>query len=417
MYALVDCNNFFVSCERVFRPDLEGKPVVVMSGNDGCIIARSNEAKALGLKMGAPVFQVRDLVEREGVQCFSSNFSLYGDLSSRVMTMLSRHTDTFQQYSIDEAFLRLDHLKTVECKPYCEQIVRDIRRGIGIPVSIGIAPTKTLAKIASKYAKKYPGYHGVCQISTDEQRLKALACFPIEDVWGIGRRNFRRLAFEGVRTAGDFAAKSETWVGNMFSKPGVQTWLELCGYDVIAFSELPEKKSMTVSRTFSSAISDRTKLEGELCNFMASCCRKLRAQHSVCAQFVVFVGTSRFAEGGANYLSGVVTPPVPTSNLQELLGYMLMAFRRQFMGGVPYKRGGVIMTQLMDENAVQADLFDVRDRAKDERLQNAIDSLNARFGKEFVRFVSQSPDNENYKTCNLSPRYSTRLDDIVVVKS
>lgn len=417
MYALVDCNNFFVSCERVFRPDLEGKPVIVMSGNDGCIIARSNEAKALGLKMGEPVFQVRDVIEREGVLCFSSNFSLYGDLSSRVMAILGRHTDLLQQYSIDEAFLRLNHLHPGDYKPYCEQIVRKIRRGIGIPVSIGIAPSKTLAKIASKYAKKYPGYHGVCQILTEEQRLKALGSFPVEDVWGVGRRTLRKLAFEGVVTAGDLAAKSETWIANTFSKPGIQTWLELNGKDAIALSELPEKKSMTVSRTFSSAISDRKQLEGELSNFMAACCRKLRDQHSACAQFVVFVGTSRFSEGGSNYLSGAVTLPVPTNNLQELLGYMLAAFRRQFAGGVPYKRGGIIITQLVDASAVQSDLFDVRDRAKDSRLQDTIDCLNVRFGKCFVRFGAQSPSSDNYRSSNLSPRYSTRLDEIMIVRS
>lgn len=417
MYALVDCNNFFVSCERVFRPDLEGKPVVVMSGNDGCIIARSNEAKALGLKMGEPVFQVRDFVERENVTCFSSNFSLYGDLSSRVMTILGRHTDFLQQYSIDEAFLRLNHLRPDQCKPYCEQIVREIRRGVGIPVSIGIANTKTLAKIASKYAKKHPGYHGACQIITEEQRLKALASFPVEDIWGIGRRNFRKLAFEGVLTAGDLVSKSETWISNTFSKPGIQTWLELRGFDVISLSDLPEKKSMTVSRTFSSAISDRKQLEGELCNFMASCCRKLRLQHSACAQFVIFVGTSRFAEGGANYLSGVVSLPVPTNNLQELLGYMLTAFRRQFAGGIPYKRGGVIMTQLVSESDVQGDLFDERDRTRDARLQSALDCLDVRFGKGSVRFGAQSPSDGTYRIANLSPRYSTRLSDIVTVKS
>lgn len=417
MYALVDCNNFFVSCERVFRPDLEGKPVVVMSGNDGCIIARSNEAKALGLKMGDPVFKVRDLIQSENVYCFSSNFSLYGDLSSRVMTILGRHTNLLQQYSIDEAFLNIDHLPLTECKPYCEQIVREIRRGVGIPVSIGIASSKTLAKIASKYAKKYSGYNGVCQILTEEQRIKAIAAFPIEDVWGIGRRNYKKLICEGVRTAGDLAAKNEQWIANAFSKPGIQTWLELRGTDAITFDELPEKKTITVSRTFSSAISDRKQLEGELSNFMSSCCSKIRRQHSVCAQFVVFVGTSRFADGGANYLSGVITLPVPTNNLQELLGHMFSAFRSQFIGGIQYKRGGVIMTQLVNESDVQADLFDTRDRDKDARLQNTIDNINNRFGRNQIRFATQNNSEDNYKNICLSPHYSTKLDDIVIVKA
>ena len=168
MFALADCNNFFVSCERVFRPDLEGKPVVVLSGNDGCVVSRSNEAKALGIPMGAPLYQIKALVEKEGVVCFSSNFSLYGDLSDRVMSILRAHTTRFEQYSIDESFINIDHVPVEEQKAYCEQLVRDIRKGVGIPISIGIASSKTLAKVASKYAKKYPGYHGVCEIRTEE---------------------------------------------------------------------------------------------------------------------------------------------------------------------------------------------------------------------------------------------------------
>ena len=191
MYALCDCNNFFVSCERVFRPDLEGKPVVVLSGNDGCVVSRSNEAKKLGIKMGEPWFEAkRRLGERQEtiVTAFSSNFSLYGDLSSRVMSILAKHTPRLEQYSIDEAFLHCDHMPVHELKPYYEQVVLQIRKWVGIPVSIGLAPTRTLAKIASKYAKQYPAYNGVCIIETDEKRQKALQGFAIEDVWGIGRQ-------------------------------------------------------------------------------------------------------------------------------------------------------------------------------------------------------------------------------------
>ena len=182
MYALADCNNFFVSCERVFRPDLWDKPVLVLSGNDGCVVSRSNEVKALGIKMGVPLYQIRDLVEKHHIACFSSNFSLYGDLSARVMSLLRKHTTRFEQYSIDEGFITLDHVPPAERKTYCENLVREIYQGTGIPVSMGIAPSKTLCKVASKYAKKFPGYNGACMIDTDEKRLKALAKFEIGDV-------------------------------------------------------------------------------------------------------------------------------------------------------------------------------------------------------------------------------------------
>ena len=191
MYALCDCNNFFVSCERVFRPDLDGKPVVVLSGNDGCVVSRSNEAKELGIKMGEPWFKIvgngASGIE-EKITAFSSNFSLYGDLSSRVMSILAKHTPRLEQYSIDEAFLHVDHMPVDQLKPYFEKVVLQIRKWVGIPVSIGLAPTKTLAKIASKYAKQYPAYNGVCIIDTNEKRQIALQRFPIEDVWGIGRQ-------------------------------------------------------------------------------------------------------------------------------------------------------------------------------------------------------------------------------------
>jgi len=212
MFALADCNNFFVSCERVFRPDLEGKPVIVLSGNDGCVVSRSNEAKALGIKMGIPLYQIKPLVDKHHVTCFSSNFSLYGDLSDRVMAILRQHTSRFEQYSIDECFFNIDHIPADQQKPYCENLVRHIRQGVGIPVSIGIASSKTLAKVASKYAKKFPGYHGVCEIRTDQQRLKALESFDIGDVWGIGRKAKAKLTAAGVTTALQFIERPASWL-------------------------------------------------------------------------------------------------------------------------------------------------------------------------------------------------------------
>lgn len=416
MYALVDCNNFFVSCERVFRPDLEGKPVLVLSGNDGCVIARSNEVKALGIEMGAPLFKIRDIVAENKITCFSTNFPLYGDLSSRVMSLLSRATDRLQQYSIDEAFLDFDHLAPDQYRPEAERLVRQIRQGVGIPVSIGIAPTKTLAKIASKYAKRYPGYHGVAIIMSDEQRQKAIDTFPINDVWGIGRKSARKLIYNGVKMAGDLARKDETWVSNLFAKPGVQTWQELRGVDCIRLSDLPEKQSITVSRTFAQGQYDREVLEGELSNFLISCIAKLRRQHSVASEIIVYAATSRFNKEQHHFLSASVLLPVPTNNAQEMLGYTLQAFRHQFRQGMPYKNAGIILTRIRPEAVVQPDLFDTRDRSRDSRLQSALDTINDRYGRNSIRFAAQTKQDDVYRLEHLSRRFTTNINEIIDAK-
>lgn len=419
MYALVDCNNFFVSCERVFRPDLEGKPVVVLSGNDGCVIARSNEVKALGIKMGVPLFQIRDIVKKEHITCFSTNFSLYGDISSRIMSILSTKTSSLQQYSIDEAFITLDHLSEEEYKPYCEQIVKEIRRGIGVPVSIGIAKSKTLAKIASHYAKKYPGYKGACQILTEEQRIKALQGTPVDDVWGIGRKSYKKLYLAGIQTAFDLANMSKEWISNVFTKPGIETWRELRGEDCINISTLPERQSISMSRTFANAITDKIELEGELANFLVSCCKKLRKQKSVCKQIIVFATTSRFrTDIKQHFLSAVISLPTSTSNEQEMMNLMLDAFRRNYKNGMPYKQAGIILTQIAPENAIECDIFDTRDRKKDALLQQALDKVSSLYGQGRVRFAAQSPSEKReavYNANNLSPRYTTRINEILTI--
>ena len=419
MFALADCNNFFVSCERVFRPDLEGKPVVVLSGNDGCVVSRSNEAKALGIKMGVPLYQIKGLVDKEGVVCFSSNFSLYGDLSDRVMSLIRQHTSRFEQYSIDECFFNIDHIPADQQKAYCEQLVKQIRRGVGIPVSIGIASSKTLAKVASKYAKKYPGYHGVCEIRTEEQRIKALSAFEIGDVWGIGRKAKTKLLQVGVTTALEFAERSAAFAQKMLHKPGLLTWQELRGQDVIDITELPMKQSITTSRTFAAAISDPVLLEEQIANFCAHCARQLRVQHSVAQQLYVYAHTSAFrTDIEQHYLSELVTLPVATSNTQELLSYALAAFRRAFRPGILYKKAGVVLLKIIPEMAVVPDLFDTKDRAKDTRLQQVLDRIDDRHGKRTIilgaQITSQQPV---YKTEHKSPLYTTDLRDIITLKA
>ncbi len=419
MYALADCNNFFVSCERVFRPDLEGRPVVVLSGNDGCVVSRSNEAKALGIKMGVPLYQIQGLVDKEGVVCFSSNFSLYGDLSDRVMSMIRRHTSRFEQYSIDECFFNIDHIPAEEQKRYCEQLVKDIRRGVGIPISIGIASSKTLAKVASKYAKKYAGYHGVCEIRTEEQRQKALAGFEIGDVWGIGRKAKAKLAAAGITTALQFAERPATFAQGLLHKPGLMTWQELGGQDVIDITQLPMKQSITTSRTFATAISEQTLLEEQIANFCAHCARQLRLQQSAAQQIYVYAHTSAFrTDIEQHYLSELVTLPVATSNNQELISYALGAFRRAYRPGVLYKKAGVVLLKIIKETDVMPDLFDTQDREKDKRLQRALDHIDDRHGKRSVILGSQlSSSQQVYKTEHKSPLYTTDIRDVITLKA
>lgn len=296
--------------ERVFRPDLTGKPVVVLSNNDGCVIARSEEAKALGYKMGDPFYQVKEKLEAEGVAIFSSNYTLYGSLSNRVMSMLSHYSPRIDQYSIDESFFEADEsmakvffrehtedhptlfnkitIDELSEKPdsllyrYGSKISADVLRAVGIPISVGIAETKTLAKIGSKFAKKYKGFQGCCLIDTDERRHKALSLFPVEDVWGIGRQIARKLDYMGIRTAAQFADKKESWVRSHFNITTLRTWKELNGESCISIEELPQKKSICTSRSFANeGITDKNVIEEAVANFAVRCTEKLKRQGSL----------------------------------------------------------------------------------------------------------------------------------------
>ena len=422
MYALADCNNFFVSCERVFRPDLWDKPVLVLSGNDGCVVSRSNEVKALGIKMGVPLYQIRDLVEKHHIACFSSNFSLYGDLSARVMSLLRKHTTRFEQYSIDEGFITLDHVPPAERKTYCENLVREIYQGTGIPVSMGIAPSKTLCKVASKYAKKFPGYNGACMIDTDEKRLKALAKFEIGDVWGVGRQTAAKLAALGISTALQFTEMSESRVQSLLHKPGLLTWRELHGIDCIDTSEMVSKQSITTSRTFANPITTLPLMEQQLANFCDTCARKLRMQKSLCAQLIVFAYTSRFRTDIEQcQIVQTVNLSIPTSDTRELLSYMLNAFRPYFREGVQFKKAGVIFSRIVPEGSVVADLFDERDRTRDAALQRTIDKIREKAGRNAILLATQLPTSKEqaaqvYKSEHQSPRYTTELSQVLTIR-
>ena len=450
MIGLADCNNFYCSCERVFRPDLIGKPVVVLSNNDGCVIARSEEAKALGYKMGDPFYQVKEKLEAEGVAIFSSNYTLYGSLSNRVMSMLSHYSPHIDQYSIDESFFDVDqsmaerffqdNLKENNTflnnesllHQYGAKISADVLRAVGIPISIGIAETKTLAKIGSKFAKKYKGYQGCCLIDTDERRHKALSLFPIEDVWGIGRQISRKLDYMGIRTAAQFADKKESWVRSHFNITTVRTWKELNGESCISIEELPQKKSICTSRSFAGeGISDKDVVEEAVANFAVRCAEKLRHQGSVCQGITVFAWTSRFNENVPEYtIHDSLTLPIATNAQEEIVGAALSILRAKYPKPMAdsrpdrpdmsfyFKKAGVILWQISPDHPRQQDLFDPIDRSKQKKLMEAIDAINRKNGYGTIRQAIQGTDCRfDLKREYMSKQFTTNIHDILKVKT
>ena len=422
LFGLADCNNFYCSCERVFHPDLIGKPVVVLSNNDGCVIARSEESKALGIKMGDVFYQVKDKLEQNEVAVFSSNYNLYGDMSRRVMSLLSRYSPKIDVYSIDEAFLDLSGMGTSdELTDYCKKMVRYIGKGTGIPISLGIAPTKTLAKMASKFAKKHKGYQGVCLIDTDEKREKALKLFPVEDVWGIGYRSVEKLAYHGIKTAWDLTQKSESWVRKEMTVTGVRTWKELRGESCISIEELPHKKSICTSRSFAEqGLNKLADVEEAVANFAAQCSRKLREQHTVCNSITVFAHTSRFREDlPQSYIYRTVQLTVPTNDHQELVSVAVKMLRDDWKDGDSYfyKKAGVIVWGISRDNAIQTNLFDTVNREKQAALAKAIDEINRKNGHNKIRVAVQGNEKGwQLKKEYISKQYTTNLDDVIVLK-
>ena len=422
LFGLADCNNFYCSCERVFHPDLIGKPVVVLSNNDGCVIARSEESKALGIKMGDVFYQVKDKLEQNDVAVFSSNYNLYGDMSRRVMSLLSRYSPKVDVYSIDEAFLDLSGMGDAEqLTEYCKKMVRHIRKGTGIPISLGIAPTKTLAKMASKFAKKYKGYEGVCLIDSEEKREKALKLFEVGDVWGIGHRSVEKLNYYGIKTAWDLTQKSESWVRRELTVTGVRTWKELQGESCISIEELPHKKSICTSRSFADqGLNKLADVEETIANFAAQCSRKLREQHTVCNSITIFAHTCRFRQDlPQSYIYQTANLTVPTNNQQELISIAVKMLRAYWKDGdcYFYKKAGVIVWGISRDNAIQTNLFDTVDREKQAALAKAIDAINRKNGYNKIRVAVQGDEKGwQLKREYISKQYTTNLDDVIVLK-
>ena len=383
MYSLVDCNSFFCSVEKVFHPGLEGKPVCVLSSNDGCIVALTPEAKACGLHRGDPIFKVEDIVKHYGVQVFSTNMQLYAAMSRRITSILRRSIHHVENYSIDESFLDLNgYEKNFNLVELMQGIKDRIKLWTDIPVSIGIAPSKTLAKMGSKFAKQYKGYKGVCMIDTEEKRRKALELFDLSDVWGIGRRTFENLNYYGIHTPLEFADKSESWVTSHFHKPGYQTWLELNGIPCIDTSEVLRNKNICTSRSFAEMVSDLPSLKASIAHFAASCANKLRGQGSACKSVTAFVGSNRFREDLPQYGNAASTTFVTaTSDTLEITNAALRCLESIYVPGIMYKRSGVMVGDIVPSNPLQLDLFDTNKKRKERNeLMRVLDSVNQRYG-------------------------------------
>ena len=414
MIALVDCNNFYASCERAFNPNWNNRPVVVLSNNDGCVIARSNEAKALGIKMGVPAYQIKNEIERYGIGVFSSNYTLYGDMSNRVMTMLSSYSPNIEVYSIDECFLDFSGFERYNLKEYGEEIVRTVSKGTGIPVSMGIAPTKTLAKVANKFAKKYKGYKGVCIIDTEEKRIEALKRTEIGDVWGIGHRYTKRLALYGVSTAYDFAQMPKAWVRQQMTVVGERTWKELNGEPCIDLELVtPDKKQICTSRAFGEAISEIEGLEEAVSSYASICAGKLRKQRSCAQALMVFIHTNNFREDLPQYFQNcVVKLPLPTNNTPEIVHYALIALRNIYRKGYFFKKAGVIIIDIVPDSAIQQNMFDNVDRERQKKLMKVVDRLNSGFNRNNLTLAVQGGRRKwKLKQELLSPCYTTRMSD------
>lgn len=417
MFALVDCNNFYASCQRVFEPHLRDKPVVILSNNDGCIIARSNEAKALGIPMGAPSFQYKKVIEDNNVFVYSSNYALYGDMSSRVMNILSNYTPNLEVYSIDEAFLDFRGFTSFNLNEVGLKIQREVTKGTGIPISVGIAPTKALAKVANKITKKYPKVtKSVYIMDTEEKIIKALKWTKIEDVWGIGRQYANRLRIKQVFTAYDFTKLPDEWVKKEMSIVGLRLKRELEGVPTLDLEEVKDKQMIATTRSFEKMYSTLEDIGERVATFTASSAEKLRKQGSHCTVLMVFVQSNNFRKDLPQYSRNIVIKTdFPTNSTIELCRYTQQGLKEIYREGYMYKRAGVILMGLTPDNHVQLNLFKTSN-PKHQPLMSVIDKLNKSFGNNKIKFGSQSLGRKwKMKQEKLSPCFTTRFNEIISI--
>lgn len=417
MFALIDCNNFYASCERVFRPDLNNKPIVILSNNDGCVIARSNEAKKLGIPMGAPSFEYEKQFSENHVHVFSSNYALYGDMSARVMQILSEYSPEMEVYSIDEAFLRFDSNSKIDFEALGMKIRNQILRSTGIPVSIGFAPSKALSKLANRIAKKYPEKtNNVYAISDDAKRHKALQWLKIEDVWGIGSQHSKRLKKIGVKNAFDFIQLNDAWVKHQMSIVGLRLKYELSGINSLGIDKQKAKQNIACCRSFDINYTTFQEVHERVATFAFSCSEKLRENKQHCSSLMVFIHTNEHRKDLPQYAKNIIIQlPYPSNSGIDLVNFASKALNLIFKVGYSYKKAGVIALNLSSSVVEQSNIFEQKNQ-KHVPLMNTIDKINKQMGKHMVRLGTQAHGKTwKMRQERLSPNYTTKIKDIITI--
>ena len=418
MFALVDCNNFYASCERVFNPNLQGQPVAILSNNDGCVIARSDEAKDLGLPMGAPAFKYKSFFKANKVHVFSSNDPLYGDMSSRVMKILEQFTPDVEVYSIDEAFLQFKGFDHYKLEAYGHDIRNRVLKWTGIPTCVGIAPTKALSKVANKIARKFPKETGgVYVIDTEEKRTKALKWTSIDKVWGIGHALHKRLAQKQIKTAYDFVQLPDLWVRKTFSITEWKLKKDLEGISKIEMDQVKNKRAIATTRSFETTLTDLGDLKERISTFASSCAEKLRRQNSSCHMLVVFLRSDRFKANSEQYrASTMVSIPFPTDSSLVLSSSAVRAISSIYKKGIHYKKAGVVLTGIVPTYNHQLQMFAHED-PRHKPLMHAIDRVNKKYNAPKLKLANQDLTRTwKMRQEHLSPQYTTNLKDIITVQ-
>ncbi|MGY3884239.1 translesion error-prone DNA polymerase V subunit UmuC [Aeromonas aquatica] len=418
--ALVDVNNFYASCERLFRPDLKGRPIVVLSNNDGCVVSRSPEAKALGIKMAVPYFQIRELYEEQGGIWFSSNYALYGDMSNRVMTTLESMAPAVEVYSIDEAFIELGEFWAGDLMAYGRQVRERVQQWTGLTVGVGIGPTKTLAKLANYAAKKWPATGGVVDLRDEGRRAKLMAITPVEEVWGIGRKLTAKLTAQGINTVADLVVADPKSLRRQYGVVVERTVQELRGIPCAELEQLVQAKQQIIcSRSFGERITDFVPMREALAGYMERAAEKLRAEGQRCRHVTLFIRSSPLSERETYYGNQISTRlQTPTSDTRDLLALVEPLLRRIWRDDVRYMKGGVMLADFTPVSMHQGDLFaDPQQDPRSEALMQVIDKINqGRLGKVYFAARGRDPRELTMKREQLSPRYTTDLGELPVVR-
>lgn len=413
-YALLDCNNFYVSCERVFNPSLRTVPVVVLSNNDGCVVARSNEVKALGIPMGIPIFKIKHLVALHTIQVYSSNFSLYADMSRRVMSSLALFSPEIEIYSIDESFISLDHIEYRDPTEYSREIRKTVTQWTGIPVSIGIGPTKTLAKLANAIAKKDP--QGVYNITNDPEYMDRLSAIPVVKIWGIGRKYAVRLNQQGIYTVADFMNAHEQWVKKNLSVTGQRTYLELHGTPCIELAEVaPPRKTIISSRSFGTPVTQLSELQEAVASYIAIAAEKLRSQKSTASFVSVYITTNRFQKTSFYAQSSTIQVRPASSYTPKLILAAKELLNRLYRDGYRYKKAGVVLSGISPDTSKQLVFFE-RAAPEEGPIMHAVDHVNRVWGRGTLRTAAEGiAKGWRMNREHLSKRFTTEVNELLVV--